>query len=433
MTACSDDSNAENANENTSDNEDANQENADNQANAAEGEKEEVDTDIDPQNLLDWETEDFEASDHESITFDEYIWPEGSSRMFAAEGTLVLGGNDQNIFLDYPNGKRSDFELNDRGKAKQSNDQYHISHVFGNYFYTINYEDDNGREQLYIVEVNMETGKKKVLTKVDQVYDLAKSGDVLFVEEKDNFFAFDTKEEEKVWENELDKEYFNAHTTEDAVILLGEEYLTVFDQSDGEEINTHKAEGYFHTLGVDEDDLYIAEESQDTLTDIKESVIDVYRAGDGESEPEKLLITPAITTPDEDGELQIDVDGDSLYIKSIYGISAYDKNDGESLYHVTIGEDFVQEVDFETPSHDDFDTAYNNGSVFVRTTISEDSEDKTIFTVMDGRTGEITENYTLEGTGTAYGPVMDDDNALVIQLDETDDRSKMYIIANDDL
>src|SRR5699024_3299510 len=216
-----------------------------------------------------------------------------------------------------------------------------------------------------------------------------KSGDILFVEEKNRFFAFDTKKEEKVWETDIDKGYFSVHTTEDAVILLGETYLTVYDQSDGEEIYTYEAEGYFHTLGVDEGDLYVAEESQDTLTDLKKSIIDIYRFNVKGKDPEKLLTTPAISVPDMEEELQIDVDGDNLYVRSIYGVSAYHKNDGENLWHVTIGEEFVQEIDFETPSHDDFDTAYHHGNVYVRTTISEDGEDKTTFTVMDGATGEI--------------------------------------------
>ena len=423
LAACSDDSDTSDANgETTEENEEQEAQNDE-----ASGDSNE---EVAPANLLDFDTSNFEDADHQTITFnDNYRIPEHPSLTFASNETFILGGNWQNYFYDYLNGKMRNFDLNGFGDPMQANDSFAMSYVFGDYFYTINNEDKDNFDQLHIVEINIKTGEKKVLTPVDSIPLLAKKGNTLFAADGEKIFAFDTNKGEMVWEHPLDTQISlsEVQATENAIILLWNEGLAVYQQSDGKK--QYEAEGYFYKLAVDGEHFYVTEESEETITDFDKSMLNVYKFNENEADPERLFTASEVQTPSEYGDHKIDIENDTIYIKSTYGISAYDKNNGDSLWYVSVGDGLVQELDVSKPSHDDFDTAYHNGKVYTRTTIWQSGAEETLFTVIDGETGEMTENYSF-GRGEAYGPVIDGDRALVFHLVE-DENAKMYIIADE--
>src|SRR5699024_8957650 len=293
-------------------------------------------------------------------------------------------------------------------------------------YYTISDKEDS--EDLQIVEIKIGTGKKKVLTSVDDVPILTKKNDNLFVITDEEIFAYDTKQEEEVWEEELNGDYAiaDAKVTDKEIILFGDEGLQVFNQDDGEEL--YEEEGLFYDVAVDGDQFFVAEESKDTMSDFDKSRIHIQRFEAESGKHKELLTTPELNKPEDDGDLKLDVDGDMLYVKSLLGISGYDKTNPKTQWHVTIGDDLYQEITGDEPLHDAFDTAYLNGKVYVHTSDEIDEEDKELLTIIDGKTGKMKENYAFGG-GTAFGPAIDDDKVVLFHLPEKGERN-MYIISD---
>lgn len=399
-----------------------------------EGEQEtntadESNTDTMVANLLEWETTDFDASDNEVYSFDEIGLPEHVFQTAARNGTIVLSGDTDSYYYDYLNGTMSDFELDADGRPIQRNATYGTSYFFDEYHYTINNEDLDNRDQNHLVEVDIATGDKKVLTPIDSVPTLSQSGDFIIWDSDGRIGAFNVKEEEEQWEIEpdVDLSFANVYATDNAVVLQGDEGLAVYSASDGELMYEYEAETYLHYIGTDGNDFYVTEESEETMNNLNESIVHVYQFKDGEETPEKLLTTPEVARGDGIDELRLEIEDDTLYLKSKYGISAYDKNDGQALWHTAIGDGLVQETDVGGPSHDDFEVVYNNDVVYVRTTLNEQGINKNIFTVIDGKTGEMKENYDLSD-GNAYGPAIDTNQALVFHTDSEEDNAKVYVI-----
>ncbi len=419
MVACSDNSKSIDVKEDKEENQ-GNIGNENNEANDSSG-------DVAIQNLLDWETVNFEESENKVYTFDEFTLPEHVFQTSASDGAIVLSGDTESFYYNYLDGKMSDFELDKDGRPQQRNGTYATSYFFDEYHYTINGEDLDNRDQYHLVEVNIGTGEKKVLAPVEGVPTLSKGGDIIVGQNNEEIFAFDLKKEEKLWEIEPDEglSYAKAYATDSAVVLQGDEGLVVFSISNGEKMYEYESETYLHYVGTDGNDFYVTEESEETMSDLNESIVHIYKFSDGEETPDKLLTTPAVATPDGIDELRLDIEGDTLYKKSKFGISAYDKNDGHPLWHVGVGEELVQEFDVDRPSHDDFEVSYNNGNAYVLTTLNEQGINKNTFTVIDGKTGDMLENYKLED-GDAYGPAIDGDIALVFHTDSEGENAKVY-------
>src|SRR5699024_4224994 len=207
-------------------------------------------------------------------------------------------------------------------------------------------------------------------------------------------------------EPEVDLSFAKVYATDNAVVLQGEEGLVVYSATDGEKMYEFESDTYLHYIGTDGNDFYVTEESEETMTNINESIVNVYKFADGEEESEKLLTTTEVARGEGIDELRMDIVEDILYLKSKYGISAYDKHDGHALWHTAIGEELVQETNLDGPSHDDFEVSYSNGNAYVRTTLNEQGINKNIFTVIDGETGDMKENYNLSD-GDAHGPTID--------------------------
>src|SRR5699024_2109089 len=134
------------------------------------------------------------------------------------------------------------------------------------YFYAINHEDSANTDKLHIVEINLKNGEKKILTTVDSIPALEKSGNVLYINFDGKIRAFDTEKEEDLWEIEADisLSYPTVHATDNAVVYLGDEGFVVYYKSDGEKMYEYEAETYMRTMGVDGEDFYVTEESDET-------------------------------------------------------------------------------------------------------------------------------------------------------------------------
>lgn len=381
------------------------------------------------ESLLDWKTSKYDDSKHDKVSVEKTAITEGASDYFAKDGIFILDGNRDSKFFDYEKGKKADYDLDGKGDPWQEHDKYSRAYVFNDNYYTISDKEDS--EDLQIVEIKIGTGKKKVLTSVDDVPILTKKNDNLFVITDEEIFAYDTKQEEEVWEEELNGDYAiaDAKVTNKEIILFGDEGLQVFNQDDGEEL--YEEEGLFYDVAVDGDQFFVAEESKDTMSDFDKSRIHIQRFEAESGKHKELLTTPELNKPEDDGDLKLDVDGDMLYVKSLLGISGYDKTNPKTQWHVTIGDDLYQEITGDEPLHDAFDTAYLNGKVYVHTSDEIDEEDKELLTIIDGKTGKMKENYAFEG-GTAFGPAIDDDKVVLFHLPEKGERN-MYIISDDDV
>src|SRR5699024_11111287 len=146
----------------------------------------------------------------------------------------------------------------------------------------------------------------------------------------------------------------------------------------------YEEEGLFYDVAVDGDQFFVAEESEDTMSDFDKSRIHIQRFEAESGKHKELLTTPELNKPEDDGDLKLDVDGGMLYVKSLLGISGYDKTNPKTQWHVTIGDDLYQEITGVEPLHDAFDTAYLNGKVFVHTSdeIDEDYKEILIMSVV---------------------------------------------------
>src|SRR5699024_10459674 len=187
------------------------------------------------ESLLDWKTSKYDDSKHDKVSVEKNAITEGARDYLEKDVILILDRN------------------------RDSN------------YYTISDKEDS--DDLQIVEIKIGTGKKKVLTSVDDVPILTKKNDNLFVITDEEIFAYDTKQEEEVWEEELNRDYAitDAKVTDKEIILFGDEGLQVFNQDDGEEL--YEEEGLFYDVAVDGDQFFVAEESKDTMSDFDKSRI----------------------------------------------------------------------------------------------------------------------------------------------------------------
>lgn len=283
----------------------------------------------------------------------------------------------------------------------------------------------------------MKTGEKEKLIPVDDIPILEKKGDKLFIFDGDNLTAYDTEKEKEVWEQEIDSD-FSIHSldaTENSLVLWGDEVLAVHSQSDGE--NTYEADGVFLQVGTDGDEFYVAEESDETMMEMDESVLHIHRFQEDKEDAEEMFTTESVQTPDSVDELKINVEDDIIYIQSISGISAYDKDAAEPLWHVMPGEDMLSDSDLDTEDVESgLETAYLDGNIYLRTTPRGDDTEGTLITIIDGKSGEMIENYNFD-EGEMIGPLVDDGQVLVMDFYEReeieDSEVQMHIIAGEDV
>src|SRR5690625_856684 len=111
MVACSDNSKSIDVKEDKEENQ-GNIGNENNEANDSSG-------DVAIQNLLDWETVNFEESENKVYTFDEFTLPEHVFQTSASDGAIVLSGDTESFYYNYLDGKMSDFELDKDGRPQQ--------------------------------------------------------------------------------------------------------------------------------------------------------------------------------------------------------------------------------------------------------------------------------------------------------------------------
>ncbi len=393
------------------------------------GEEDSDKNEVIQENLLDWETSNFEESGNKIIPVEEGNLPEtpNSFLTFANDGIFILGGNWQNYFYDYLNGSMSAYDLDGIGNPNQSNEIGAWTYLYDKYFYSINNEEENPEES-QIVEVNTETGEKQVFMTVDETSHIVEKDRILYIAENANFFAYDINNDENLWEIEPDVNFnvINIQATDNSIVLLGDEGLAVYDLSNGEK--RYEVEGYFEDIVVDGESFYVLETDEEALFELENPIYNVYRFNQETDEGEKLFTTPEVNSSSEYGELELGMDNDNIYVKTKYGVLAYDKDNANALWTVLIGEGLVQELD-ETVT-DDFQVVYNNGKVYIRTSIwGTTPGPETTFTVIDGKTGEMLENYAI-GAGEAFGPVVDGESVVLFQSDETkgERQLKFYVI-----
>src|SRR5699024_10318239 len=191
---------------------------------------------------------------------------------------------------------------------------------------------------------------------------------------------------------------FSIHSldaTENSLVLWGNEGLVVHSQSDGE--NTYEADGVFLQVGTDGDEFYVAEESDETMMEMDEAVVHIHRFQEDKEDAEERFTTDSVQTPDSVDEVKINVEYHILYIQSRSGISAYDRDAAEPLWHVMPGEDMLSDSDLDTgDTESGLDTAYLDGNIYLRTTLRGDDTEGTLITVIDGKSGEMIENYNFD-------------------------------------
>src|SRR5699024_12570183 len=137
-----------------------------------------------------------------------------------------------------------------------------------------------------------------------------------------NLTAYDTEKEKEVWEQEIDSD-FSIHSldaTENSLVLWGNEGLVVDSQSDGE--NTYEADGVFLQVGTDGDELYVAEESDETMMEMGESVLHIHRFQEDKEDGGARLTTGSGRTPGSGDERKIKGEGDINYSPSITAFCA---------------------------------------------------------------------------------------------------------------
>src|SRR5699024_10934037 len=205
--ACSNDTN-------TSENKEREESEASKEGDNGEDEKNATSDEAVPsENTLEWETSDFDESEHETLVFDTQDFPATSGPAFADSGTFVADSEDFSKFYDYIEGTTSYFDLDDAGSPHQSHDLKTYPHVFGSDFYAVNNKDKDDPDQLYIVWVDMKTGEKEKLIPVDDIPILDKKGDKLFIFDVDNLTVYDTEKEIEVRVQEIEYE-FTIHSLE---------------------------------------------------------------------------------------------------------------------------------------------------------------------------------------------------------------------------
>src|SRR5699024_10697324 len=139
---------------------------------------------------------------------------------------------------------------------------------------------------------------------------------------------------------------------------------------------------------------------------------------------EEMFTTEPVQTPDSVDELKINVEDDIIYIHSISGISAYDKDAAEPLWHVMSGEDMLSDSDLDTEDVESgLETAYLDGNIYLRTTPRGDDTEETLITIIDGKSGEIKENYNFDER-ERIGPIVDDGQVVVIDFYERGNRGQ---------
>src|SRR5699024_1340111 len=88
----------------------------------------------------------------------------------------------------------------------------------------------------------------------------------------------------------------------------------------------------------------------------------------------------------------------------------------EPLWHVMPGEDMLSDSDLDTGDVESgLDTAYLDGNIYLRTTLRGDDTEGTLITVIDGKSGEMIENYNFDKLDM-IGPGVDDGQVFVMDF-----------------
>ncbi|WP_246231697.1 PQQ-binding-like beta-propeller repeat protein [Sporosarcina jiandibaonis] len=381
------------------------------------------DKEIPVTNILDWESTDFEDSNHEIIEFEKVLVVEHPHESFAHNGTFIVRGNSSSYFYDYPNGIMSPYDSMDPGDSRLSVDMYSGTYLFEDHYYLV--ELDRNARASYVTEVNLETGEVKRLFQVNSAVTISKKGDILYVSGNETLIAFDTTKEEQLWEVDLDSDvnFTESAVTDQLIVLLGDEGLAAYSQADG--TKQYEVEGFFHKLVADGDTFYALKENDETIKDFSEMIVDVLKFDGMSEEGELFFSTPVIEDPSDPTDLLTDVKGDNLYIKSNVGVLAYDKNSGEHLWTLAIADQLYEDY---SPSDFSYDlmTDYSEDAVYIRATKWEHGAEETLFIVVDPKTGEMKENLRID-EGVTIGPNFDGENAVIFKK-VPNEYPKMYIV-----
>lgn len=384
------------------------------------GESKSTDLDTKVINVLDWEAENFSDTDQKSMQFDKMIQPSSPIHSFVNDGKLIIRGNSYSYFYDYEKGKISPFELEGTGDARISNDMYSDTYLFNSFYYVV--EPNRSEGKAYLVEVNVDTGEEKPLLEVSEAVQLSQAGDILYIATGGQLLALDTNLEEEVWKVDLDTSlrFTENEVTDSLVVLLGEEGLAAYSRENGEKL--YEVEGYFYNLATDGDTYYVTEENEDTVSDFDVSVLNVLKFTAQNEEGELLYETPELLEEYEEGDYQLDVVGDTLYVKSSNGVIAYDKDGTSPRWILIAGEGLSAKSDTSY----DFQTDFAENRVYIRVTKWEHGAEETFFMVADATTGEMIKNLRID-SGETVGPNVDGDQAVIFRKVE-DENPEIYIM-----
>lgn len=170
-------------------------------------------------------------------------------------------------------------------------------------------------------------------------------------------------------------------------------------------------------------DKFVRELTEEALLD--DNQWHVLKFNENIEEPEELFTTPEMEQRFESEHVELDIDENMIYIKLEYGLLAYDKQELSQKWATAINGEF-DTPPIDEPSYD-FETDYYNGDVYTRVQMTEAGEkNETILAIIDGKTGEMKENYTIKD-GNTFGPLFDGESVVVF-YNSRESPPKVYIL-----
>lgn len=372
-----------------------------------EGNEETTKTDV--SNLLEWDRKSFDDSDHNNITISDAQYSDEHHFGIAYDGILLLAGDSMIDFFDYKNGNMYE-KLEDETGPKSYMAHTSTFELFDDYFYSIQRNNEDGKE--YITEVDLGNGnEKKIMLEEDSDTRMAKNDSMLFIENAGQLVAYDTDKEKVIWEVDPDitMTIYHIITTDKSIVLLSDEGLAVYSQADGEKL--YESEGAYSQAVADGAYFYVLETTDEALMD--DNQWNVVKFHEQENTNEVQFTTEPIDLTHQSEDIKIAVDEAMIYITVQYGLMAFDKEDGTEKWATAINGEFTS-TSSDEPSYE-VETEHHQGDVYIRTQMDQAGEDtETLLTILDGKTGEMKENYSFVD-GDTFGPVDDGNNMVLMQ------------------
>lgn len=414
LSACSDDS----SKDTTTETKDNNVEKEKEESKEASSEEESDDNDKEKEsesqafshiNLLNEEPISVDSANVDVVDIGKGPKPTDYNYFAASHGIFILESNDRNRLMDYETGEGieliSDLDSHLVDKSVISSDMHSESFLFEDKYY-VTLRDTDGDYPL--TEVDLMTGEVEKLININPGSQMTKKDDILYVMEGDNLFAVDFDTEDKLWEVAVDDDLYGSMYATDNAILLASPYgLAAFSIEDGDIL--YEEDEYYYDIKVDGNTFYALIDDLSTT----DKILRIVEFDDLEGKREELIEAPAIDYPYEEYRITIELINDIFYIYFESGIFAFDANNYEHLWTVSVGDNVEDRRDTDDDFNYDFYAAFGKEHIYTVTEkFSSTKEGDNFVSIIDAKTGDVLEHYSI-GDGRVAGPFADQEKEQV--------------------